>query len=95
MPTRVIAPSVASRRATPKSAIFTTLPVGGQQKILRFDVAMDHAALVRVGQAGTDLFEIEERLLDRQRVMARERQTCRRPADIRARCSEKWCRRDR
>ncbi len=37
------------------------------------DVAMNHAALMRVCQSGTDLFEIEERFLKRQRACLRER----------------------
>ena len=33
--------------------------VAGEQQILRFDVAMNHTALVCVSQAGTDLLQVE------------------------------------
>src|ERR1041384_117951 len=41
--------------------------VGSEQKVLRFDVAMNHAALVRVRESGANLFEIKQDSLKRQR----------------------------
>jgi len=39
---------------------------------LRFDIAMDHAALVCVRKTGADLFQIEQNPLQRQRPSFRE-----------------------
>ncbi len=39
--------------------------IRSKQKVLRFDIAMDDAALVRMCETGTDLFEIEEGSLKR------------------------------
>src|SRR6185295_14374584 len=48
------------------------LLVGSEQQILRLDVTMDHAALVRVRKSGTNLLEVVKRSFDRQRVRLRK-----------------------
>ena len=40
------------------------LAVGAQQKILRFDVTMNHSTPMRVSQAGANLLEIKQSLFD-------------------------------
>ena len=47
--------------------------VCGEQEVLRLDVAVYDAVLVRVRESGADLFEVEERAFERQRVFAYER----------------------
>src|SRR5688572_14759856 len=49
------------------------LPILGEQQVLWFDIAMNDAALVGVRETGTDLFEVEQRALDRERARSRER----------------------
>ena len=48
------------------------LAIGSQQQVLRFYVAVNHAVLVRVSQAGTNLLQIKQSLLERQRIAARK-----------------------
>jgi hypothetical protein len=47
-----------------KVSNFDNLSVGREQKILRFDIAVNHAAPVRMSQSGADLLEVEEHLVD-------------------------------
>ena len=44
-----------------------------EQKVLRLYVAVYNAVLVRVRESGADLFEVEERAFERQRVFAYKR----------------------
>ena len=47
------------------------LLVSSQKQILRLDVAMNHATLMRVSEPGADLLEIKENSRERQRVCFR------------------------
>ena len=66
-PGRLLGPAPAdavSALATPKSV--TTATPCGQQHVVRLDVAVHHAALVRVGERGGDVAQEPDRLGDRQ-----------------------------
>src|SRR5437764_7957196 len=46
------------------------LLIGSQEKVLRLDVSMNHPILVRVGESGRNLLEIEQRAFQAQRLSA-------------------------
>ena len=46
------------------------LPVFGEQKVLRFDVAMDDPVSMRVAEAGTNLLDVFQRILHRHYAFA-------------------------
>src|SRR4030095_8978595 len=56
-----------------KVSDFYSFLVSGQQEVLWLDVAMNDAAFVCVGQAGTNLLKIEHRTRERQRMVTRQR----------------------
>src|ERR1043166_4463559 len=64
---------VGSQTSHAKVSYLHDFAIGSQQKILRLDIAMNHATCMRMGQSGTNLLEIEKRAVNRQRVAARER----------------------
>ena len=62
----------------PKSV--TVADAAGEQHVVRLDVAMDDAALVRVGERLRDVAQNADRLGDRQRAARRAARAATRPS---------------